>query len=1249
MNKESITEETQKQKVMEIATMSVKGLCNLKSSSCRHLRQKLSCDMDFLRWSTKISKEHNDKTIMVLRKVMPRLEKAYSLCNSELKKLPHMPAVSKLPRIYIAVLRFYEASSISLQNENFNILFDILEEKCSLSLYEYFSAKAMFYAALISLTKKLTLESNTVLLEKISECLSFVSTFNFDLLAEKSTCAKILSQDPSGIYPKMTEESRLVYLHLLCKYAKKHKVNDIDYAKKLLSLSRSAKNEKERHIGYTFYKKSDFQKKLYFCILFILSISVTVFSTIIVSPLCLLAFFPVWESVRMAEDFVFSFFTLTLPLPRMKIDKIPKDGAVLVVISSLLSGEKNDSALFDRLSQIYHSNAEDNVYFGLLSDIPDGKYAKDANDEKIISYAYGRIASLNKKYGNRFILFERRRSFCKTQDKFMGWERKRGAVIELVKLLKGKNTTFSSESQTLAREILGKTKIKYIVTLDRDTNLPIGTVQDMYSCMEHPQHTPFVDKNLGIVTDGYAVMQPVCTPELISASRTPFSRLFSSPALSFSHFCTYQNIFGESIFCGKGIFNLDAFYTVICENCTFPEDKTLNHSCPEGEKLRTALITDIEITESFPSNELSYLKSRHKRIRGDIQNLIFLFDKIRFDSHDIRKNTIKRLSKFKLFDNIRTALLPCFTFVCVFISAFILPITKNTLLLLSLSYYFVPVLLCLYNIFRESFNGKSTLRFFSKGVLPDLIACLFRFFFLLSILPSEALYCFDAIGRSLYRMYISGKNLLEWQTDVQNDSDDGSLLMFVHKNIFSFFSGFVLFVFTDAGILRFISLLWFAFPIIAYHTSKQENESKEKNDKYNPTIRKYARDIWKYFSDNINENENFLPPDNINIPKGEICHKTSPTNIGFFLLSVLCARDFGFINTQEMLEKISHTLDTLEKLPKWNGHLYNQYSTESLKILPPYFVSTLDNGNLTACLITLGMGLREYVYENTEILTLIKRIEQLDKNCNYTPLYNSERNLFLQGATINKDGNADVSENCIDLYMSKTRIVSFIECARRNVPKKHWASLSRTLTGSEGYIGLLSFNGTASEYFIPQLFLPSFKNSLCFEALHFTLMQQKKYSVKYLGKALWGISDSQCYEKNESGDYKYKTLGVKSLALSLKEEKQIISPYSSFLTMCISKKDALSNLENIKKLGFYGKYGFYEAIDFTKNKEKGARVVKSYMAYHLGISLVALCNAKFDNIMSKRFLSDSKMMSGTELLCEKIPAGIKIKKDNQFI
>ncbi len=1280
MSADNRENDTLLQTVKEIAKASADGL--LEAELCKKTKLQKLIRGDFLQikkvWS-EICKKFEKSSSAELPGIYMWLfdnfyiiENEYDTFSNTLKKAPLLPSVDKLPRVYVAALRFCRYSDAPLSEHSCSEILQALKNNCTLILDEYFCAGALFRAALITRVKEILFEYNQAqdrLSPKKEEkyakslgntiaSLRYVSYHDFDSEAHKSEVDEILCLDPSKAYSNMTNSTKNLYLHALCKKAKALGVSETKYAKRLLERANSATSEKERHIGYPLLKTRKSTKYAYFISLTGITL-ITMILLVLISPLCIFALLPVWEAVKQLTDFVFSRAVKSFPLARMELTEIPDDSPVLVVITSLLLGEKNDAELFDRLERIYLSNGGKNVYFGILGDISDFSSAKAPSDEAVINYAYGRIDALNRKYGNSFILLERRRSYSKSEEAFMGWERKRGAVVELVRLLCGKATTFSSHSCALAKEILGNKKIKYVVTLDADTNLPIDAVKDMCSLMLHPLNTPVIDKKKGIVTSGHAIMQPKCAPDLAAATRTPFSRLFcgvgGADIYSSASFDIYQSIFGEGIFCGKGIFDVEAFSYVIDERCTFPEDTILSHDCLEGAKLRSALITDIELTDGFPKHELSYLKRRHRWVRGDIQNLIFLLDSISFGKNDRRKNNINALSRFKLFDNARSAAVPCFAFFCVFLAPFTSPFVRTVLLLSSLAYHFIPVLLDLASmLFSLAFKCVAR-RFFSKGVTTGIWQSIMRMIFGVAMLPKIALSSVDAIFRSLYRMLVSRKKLLEWQTAAQSDAGDGSLLMFVHKNIFCAFAGFLLFAFSPSGFLRAVALLWLAFPIICYHTSfdkKSEDTHEEKAIK--AKSREYAKDIWRFFSENVTAQENHLPPDNIQLaPQENVAHRTSPTNIGLYLLSTLCARDFGFITTDELEKRIANTVSVLEKMPKWHGHLYNWYDTENLLVLPPRYISTVDSGNLTACLITLKEGLREYVFESTSLIEIIARIEKLEGDTDYRLLYNKKRNLFSLGAEIKPGGEYTINDGCYDLLMSEARTISFIQCAKRNVPKKHWQALSRTVVGSGGYIGLYSWTGTAFEYFMPPIFLPVYKNSLFYEALLFALRAQRSRQAKSSGTSVWGISESGYFSFDSEMNYRYKAFGVPCTALKSGLEKDlVISPYSSFLSMCIGKRRALANLERLHKLGYYGKYGFFEAIDFTPRRSgKKGSVVKSYMSHHLGMSLTALCNAAFDGILTKRFMNDRAMASARELLEERIPvnAGVRrIKKGNDI-
>lgn len=1195
------------------------------------------------------------------------LESEYKVCEKELSFKHRISSINVTSRISTVFCRFFSYADFPLSGEAIGIILSSLDKSYGLTLDEYFLAPFLSRLSVISSCKKLlsdyyrkkiscTLspskeEKYAQAFGKLIESLRCISTHNFDTDILNCSIARKLSEDPSEDYTKMTDSSKIMYLYKLSEKAKKMKMPEQELATQIIACAKSGTECRKRHIGYFLFEFERYPKLLYFLFVIGIPVIVTV-ALLFFSPLFVFAFFPLWQAFKEICDFVFSRFIKSTQLPRMELAEIPDDAATLVVITSLLSGENNDCVLFDKLELIFRANSEKNVYFGVLADIKDSKTAKAPGDEEIISYAYGRINSLCTKYGKKFILFERRRSYSKSEEVFMGWERKRGAVNELVMYLRGKETTFSDRSKALAAETLQNTSIKYVITLDSDTNLGLGAVKNMCSAMLHPLAKPVIDRNLGIVTCGHGIMQPRCVPELLSAGSTPFSRMMcgegGSNVYSYAAFDVYQSIFKEGTFCGKGIFDVDAFYEVIIKNNTFPEDRILSHDTLEGAKLRSALLSDLELTDSFPRHQLSYLKRLHRWIRGDIQNLAFLFSEITFSKKDKRRNNISPLSKFKIFDNTRCALVPLCSFICIYIAILSGGITGVLLVTAALFYITVPFILSLISQIMSFAIIGFTRRFFSKGVTTSLWQSLAGMIFTLAMLPMLAYTSFDAICKSIYRSLVSKKKLLEWQTAAGSDKSRTGLLLYVHKNMFSAFAGFLLFVFAPAGFLRAISILWFAFPVIAYHTCSDKHKKElEQSDKYCDKSRKYAYDIWNYFKDTVKQSDNHLPPDNIQLtPKKAVAHRTSPTNIGLYLLSVLCARDFGFIDTSELEKRLCVTVSTVEKLEKFKGHLYNWYDTETLSVLPPKYISTVDSGNFTACLITLRMGLRDYVNESTSLLELIKRIEAIENSIEYDFLYNRERELFSLGAEIYNNGNYTVKSGCYDLMMSEARTISYIQCAKRLVPKSHWTRLSRALITKDGYIGLSSWNGTAFEYFMPPIFLPVFKRSIYGEAMLFALREQSKRKATRKGKEIFGISESGYFSFDSQMNYHYKAFGISSLALKAGLEKEfVISPYSSFLSLCINKKKAFQNLDTMSEIGLYGKYGLYEAIDFTKDRssENGA-IVKSYMSHHLGMSLCALCNTAFDNILQKRFMSDSAMNCAAELLKERIPVNAIIRK-----
>ena len=675
------------------------------------------------------------------------------------------------------------------------------------------------------------------------------------------------------------------------------------------------------------------------------------------------------------------------------------------------------------------------------------------------------------------------------------------------------------------------------------------------------------------MTNGYGIMQPKISTTLFSAGRTRFSRIMcgvgGTEIYSSASFDLEQSIFSNAVFCGKGIFDKHAFYEVTSGNAAFESDKILSHDALEGARLRCALLCDVTLTDNFPKNELSYFKRAHRWIRGDVQNLTFLSKYVRNDEGQRIQNSISAIYKYRIFDNFRRALVPVFSVLCVVCGMFLGTEVATILIVAGLLHIFAhPILDLVSCFFNPSILQLLTRRFYSNGIKTGLWHTLERSLYVLCGLCKNAIVSLDAFLRSLFRMFVSKKNMLEWVTAAQTDeADKDGILGYVWKNLPSAVLGVALFAFSPGGLARVIGLLWFFHPALSFYTSlASERKNRAFSEKDKRIIKEYAYDTWKFFEENVDESENFLPIDNIQFfPDTIKAHRTSPTNIGLYLVCVLCARDFGFIDTQSMLTRLSNTLTTLEKMEKWHGHLYNWYDTNTLKVLYPRFVSGVDSGNFLACLILVAQGVREYEHECKELGKVRERLEELCDGTELMPIYDEENELFYIGVNVDENGKATYSDNKYDLLMSEARTLSYIACARRNVPASHWQKLSRMPVKSCDRMGLASWTGTAFEYFMPAIFLPVYEGSLSYEALCFALSEQKKRVERYDGIFVWGISESAFFAFDYEMNYQYRAFGIPSLALHRGlENDHVISPYSTFLSMCVCSKCALSNLEKLK-------------------------------------------------------------------------------------
>ena len=1201
-----------------------------------------------------------------------------NICKSlsYVSKLPASRIYSKNPRLEV---RIYAVFIELVKNHNGEITPRIVEDYIEttqknssyLSIEEISLSRIMLSAALCSaiydictelfayLNKEIDSLSDN-LAQSLGYCirnLRFCNVYRFETLFEKCSQAdKIFNRDPAGIYKNMDKTTKDYYRRRLSEIAKKNNLDEIETAEKIYFKALdaynscmgniNAENEKKSHIGYYLLKKN-YPKKLYFVMMFCMLVVFMVLASITAGFAAVLLVFPLWEFSKQLTDFVFSRFIKTSPLPKLEIKNIPDDKKTLVCITTLLFGKDKDDLLFERLENYYNCNKDKNINFSILGDLKDNKDKETEKDFEIINYAKEKIEELNKKYNNSFSLFIRERTYSKSEKRYMGWERKRGALVELVRFIKNNPATIT----TFCGDIDFIRDIKYIITLDADTNLGIDNVKDMLSAMLHPNAKPVFDNDKKIVVDGYGIMQPRMGTELSASSKTPFTRMMCGSGgidiYSSASFDLYQEIYGEGNFCGKGIFDVDIFYKTL--DNAYPEETVLSHDLLEGTRLRCALISDLELTDGIPKNPASFFDRLHRWIRGDMQALYFIGAKTKTADGEIIKNPISLLSKYKIFDNVRRTVTPVFT-VFAMIFSLLIYIFGNfkqnnsplNVFILSLLYMIFPMISGIISIFMISSFQNISKRFSSK-VMTSIWQNIFNTIFDLSTLAYKSYVSFDAVVRSFFRMTVTKRKMLSWVTATEGEMQLKGFALYVRKMFLSSLLGLAFVIFAPYGAYKILGIMWLLFPVIAYITGKEKDNSEEFKLTLNQEkkLKSYVSDMWKFYVSTVTKKDNYLPPDNIQLfPVESTAHRTSPTNIGLYMLSVLSARDFELIDTSVMCQKLAATLSTVEKMEKWNGHLYNWYDTKNLNIIGSRFISTVDSGNFAACLTALKEGVKEYSPESD----IIERIKKILDDMNFYLLYNPLRDLFYIGFD---EESKSYGENCYDLYMSEAKITSYFAIARHEVPKKHWQKLGRTLIKENGYMGLASWTGTAFEYFMPNLLLPLYKNSLTYEAHRFALREQIKRRAKYNETEVWGISESGFYAFDFDMNYQYQAFGVQKLGLKRGLNKDfVVSPYSSFLSLSISQRHAMANLARLENIGMYGKYGFYEACDFTHNRAgRGMRIVKSYMAHHVGMSITAAANVCFDNIFQKRFMKDAEQRSAAELLQEKIPVDAIIFED----
>ena len=1077
--------------------------------------------------------------------------------------------------------------------------------------------------------------------ELISGC---VGTLRVMSGADMSECIErlsvsdaLLKRDPAGIYADMSDDTKKYYRACVALGARREGISEAEFAENALKKAESASGGKrEKHVGlYLIPKRGGVGAKVYvalycaapFVILTILALLTKNAAVTLLLPV------PLWAIWCAVQDNVTSSFVKRRYVCSLDPERITRDVRTTVAVSCLITSADQVKKLAKNLLRVRLSGGV--LRCGLLADFKESATATRPEDTHLLSVLENEIRKLNNEFGGGFFAAVRKRTFSGGEGKYMGRERKRGAITEFVRYINTGVCDFAS----LTGDLKGVVGSDYLLTLDADTSLSINAAAELTAVLEHPLNKAEVVDNR--VINGFGIAVPRLTTDIESSSRSLFSRVFAGMGGMHSYGGSgadlYRDLFGDGLFTGKGLIDVKAYYAVV--DGAFPNNKVLSHDVIEGGVLRACTVSGTELSDGFPTTVKSWLTRQSRWIRGDFQNAFFLKKHRKNEGGERVRNEFGLSDRFKLFDNIRRGITPLSVFiavgVCVFVSA---PLRIPLLALALVSVSAGDAVAAVRGLFKPRIAFR---RYITRGIPAFLAGCA-RITLNVMMLPQLAAVSFCELSKSLWRMTVSHKNLLEWLTaaEAETGKRNGIIDYYLYFRFTAVLG--VASLLSGRLPLAVLGALWMIAPAVFCEISRPAiSKGRDIDEEDEELLYSFAAAMWRFFDKYVTEETNYLPPDNVQYSPYRVAMRTSPTNIGLYLLCVLAARDLGFIDSIELCRRASATLETLKSIPKWHGNLYNWYDIKTAEPLRPEYVSTVDSGNLLCCLTALKEGVKDYLWECSELGGVAALCEKLTAEADISKLYNQRRKLFYIGYDA---ADGAFGNNMYDILMSEARMTSYYAIAKKVADKRHWGMLGRLFAGADGYVGPLSWTGTMFEYFMPHLLLPVVSDSLTDEALRYALYCQKKRTAAL--KLPWGVSESGFYSFDMGQNYQYKAFGVQKLGLKRGlDEELVISPYSTFLTLAFSPADSIANLKRLVNMGMNGEFGLYEAVDFTASRTGGGfSIVKSYMAHHTGMSLVSVANCLLGNVMQKRFMRDADMRTAQKLLEEAIYDGVSLYK-----
>lgn len=847
---------------------------------------------------------------------------------------------------------------------------------------------------------QVTIASTIGSLRRLSQ-LDWRETFETTSLVDR-----LLQTDPAAVYPSMDFDTRNQYRLAIEDVSRRSGVGELELARAALEAAQTAEESSRRHhVGYFLvgpgrtelesvarYRPTSIERIQRWltgnaAAAYIGGIALLTFAaptallalaaTLPGSPgqaglvlAALLAILPASELAVQVVNYLVTLLLEPRPLPKLSFEKgIPADWRTLVVVPVLLQSPEGIRGDLDRLETRFLSNRDENLHYALLADFPDAPKQEMPADRQLLEEALGGMEELNKRYGKgRFSLFYRTRRWSESEQLWMGWERKRGKLEELNEWLVRGAVEEDSAAGTFHHvgEAAALRSVRFVIALDSDTQLPLGTARRMVGTLAHPLNRPSVPAPGGRVERGYGIIQPRVSTSLPSATATRFSRLFTDPTGvdPYTHVVSdvYQDLTGEASYHGKGIYDLEAFHQAL--HGRFPPETLLSHDLIEGAHVRVGLASDIELLDEFPSSYVAYTSRQHRWIRGDWQIADWVFPSVPSGTGGRAPNPLDAMNRWRILDNLRRSLVAPASVLLLLAGWLLLSETAWVWSLLVGLALAVPALL----------GSVTWIASQPPRALADLqgwreLAPVWGRALLTAVfLPHQAALSLDAITRALYRRRMSRRRLLEWQTSqmAQGVTRERSHRFVWRLGLVSLFAMALAAAVAPAPFALLAAtpflVAWASFPIVvawlAGGRRRRVVEAISKPDRF--MLRRVARQTWRYFDDFVGRESNWLPPDNYQESlRVEVAERTSPTNIGLWLVATVSAHDLGYLTIDQLVQRNKATLETLGRMERFEGHLLNWYNTRTLEPLYPRYVSTVDSGNLLASLWTITEGYAE--------------------------------------------------------------------------------------------------------------------------------------------------------------------------------------------------------------------------------------------------------------------------------------------------